>query len=245
MIKSTLRTRSLVVAVLVAIVVMAMPSIATATTYSFIPGSIANGMGWVNAYADFGVVVLDPEGKPDMWFSSWRDDGEGSTTGNFWADADGWGMMSTDGWTLPGTPVDYKEFVVEGHTGEPWWCNGFDVNNTTGDPVSITITSSAGEGMPERTTVVTVPTGVSHVDLTNEGHVNIPDGWGMGIYFEQMVGLGFNNFNAGPASEAGSGAEEEENVLQTSGSETLWAGVVAILLVAAAGAVALAPRREK
>lgn len=198
---TALKKRATVLAALAIFVALAVPQMAGAATYSFKSNALANGFGWTTG-PDWGAVVADPIPTADMWFLAERYDAvDDVTTSNFMADANGWGMMAVDGWTTPSTPTDYNAFFIQGNAGETWGCNGFDVKNTTGSPQQITIKSAASEDTPERVTVITVPTGESHVDLTGEGHVDIPDGWSMNITFTQMVGLGFNNFNAGPMSE--------------------------------------------
>lgn len=205
---TALKKRAVVLAAIAALAALAVPQIAGAATYSFNEGDIANGLG-TTLGPDWLSVIKEPIPASDMWFEASRYDAEeDSTYLNLMVDGNGWGMMATDGWTLPATPVAYDTFYMQGNAGEPWFCNGFDVNNTTGSAKQITITSSAGEGTVDRVTVVTVPTGVSHVDLTDEGHVNIPDGWSMNITFSQMIGLGFNNFNGGAMSEYSSGEVE-------------------------------------
>ena len=203
-----LKKRAVVLAAIAALVALAVPQIAGAATYSFNEGDLANGIG-TTLGPDWLSVIKEPIPGADLRFMASRWDAvEGYRTGNLMVDANGWGMMATDGWTLPATPIAYDTFIVEGDTGEPWYCTGFDVNNTTGSAKQLTITSSAGEGTTDRVTVVTVPTGVSHVDLTGEGHVNIYDGWSLNIEFTEVVGLGFNNFNGGPMSEYSSGDVE-------------------------------------
>lgn len=199
---------ALVVAVLV-VTILAVPAVASATTFSFKPNQLVNG----NASTSSNTV---PAAGYPMWLFIASD----TVSGAFMSDADGWGMKPLNGWTA--TPVAYSEFYVTGFYS-PWSSTGFDVRNAGAVATDITVSATAG-GSPVSSTV-TIEPGVEHVTLS--GFSNIAASTQIKIAFSSTTALSFNNFDivafsltAPPTVTTGSASSISYSAAQVSGTVT-------------------------
>lgn len=168
----------------VAALALAVPTIASATTFNFKPNQLENGSGFTQSN------TVQFSAYP-VWYFDISD----GVSSSFMTDADGWAMKPLYGWVIPGVPttsVPFSQVFVVGGYGN-WWMGGFDVRNTGTEDIELTVSATAG-GAPVSSTVVIEP-GVEHVSLS--GFEDIAN-WGAAqISFALTDKLSFNNFDLG------------------------------------------------